>query len=82
MLLGGVRSHAYSVRTMKFEAALTALSSLNPDATEFHPLTAVQEGEGTGARSGSDFHLHRQMQRPGATMANPSGMPTTPSSTC
>ena len=26
--------------------------SLNPDAAEFHLLTAVQEGEGTGARSG------------------------------
>ena len=40
--------------------------SLNPDAAEFHPLTAVQEGEGTGARSGGDFHPHRQMQRPGS----------------
>ena len=43
-------------------------SSLNPDATEFLPLPAVQEteGEGTGARSSADSHLHRQMQRPGS----------------
>ena len=43
-------------------------SSLNPDATEFLPLPAVQEteGEATGARSGADSHLHRQMQRPGS----------------
>ena len=43
-------------------------SSLNPDATKFLPLPAVQvtEGEGTGARSSADSHLHWQMQRPGS----------------
>ena len=41
---------------------------MNPDATEFLPLTAVQEteGEGTGTRSSADSHLYLQMQRPGS----------------
>ena len=41
---------------------------MNPDATEFLPLPAVQEteGKGTGARSSADSHLHWQMQRPGS----------------
>ena len=57
-------------------------SSLNPDATEFLPLTAVQEteGEGTGARSSADSHLHRQMQRPGSYDGRASWDATTPSS--
>ena len=47
------------------EIELQALS-LNPAATELLPLTAVQktEGEGTGARSSGDSHLHCQMLRP------------------
>ena len=41
-------------------------SSLNPAATKFLPLTAVQrtEGEGTGAWSSGDSHLHRQILCP------------------
>ena len=43
-------------------------SSLNPAATEFLPLTAVQEteGEGTGARSSGDCNLHHQIVCPGS----------------
>ena len=39
---------------------------MNPDATKFLPLTAIQEteGEGTGARNSGDCHLHRKMLHP------------------
>ena len=42
--------------------------SLNPTATEFLPLIAVQEteGKGNGARSGGDCYLHHQMLCPGS----------------
>ena len=59
-------------------------SSLNPDATEFLPLPAVQETEARPLELGAVRTLTStgRCSALGATMAEPRGMPTTPSSRC